>query len=176
MTSRSLVLSRAHLADALTGSRFVFAVLAIPLVSSGAWRASSLVVVLAWWTDFFDGRVARSTTGTRLGEWDPYADTAVGAGVVIGLAAGGHVLPVPWLVVTGGFVLAYLVGGNFAFGQIAQALGYGPLLWFATRADLVAISVLVGTIVVIAIFDARRFVSVTLPTFFEGVGLRKRSG
>lgn len=173
MTSRPIALTRAHVADALTGSRFLLAFVAIPVVDAGAWRTAALVVAAAWWTDYLDGKVARSTTGTRLGRWDPYADTAVGVGIVIGLAAGGHVPALPWIIATVGLAGTYLFTANFAFGQLTQAIGYGPLLWYAAVEDVPAIVVLVGTIVVIAILDARRFVTHTLPTFFEGMRLKK---
>lgn len=168
-----MVLTRAHVADALTGSRFLLALVVVPVVDAGAWRNAGIVVAAAWWTDYLDGRLARGTTGTRLGRWDPYADTSVGVGVVIGLAAGGHVPGLPWLVAAAGLAVAYLITGNFAFGQLTQAIGYGPLLWYAAIEDMPAIILLVGTIVAIAILDARRFVTVTLPTFFEGVRLRR---
>jgi cardiolipin synthase len=174
MTARSVALTRAHLADALTGARFALAPLAAPVVAAGAWRFAAIVVATAWWTDFFDGRIARTTTGTRLGRWDPYADTAVGAGIVIGLAAGRHVPPVPFLAALVLLAAAYVVTDNFAFGQLAQAIGYGPLLWYAAVEDLWALAVLVATIVAVAALDARRFVSYVLPTFFRGVGLSRR--
>ncbi len=173
MTSRSIALTRARVADALTGSRFLLAFVVIPVVDAGAWRTAAVVVAAAWWTDYLDGKIARGTTGTRLGSWDPYADTAVGVGIVLGLVAGGHVPGLPWLIAVAGLVGVYLITRNFAFGQLAQAIGYGPLLWYAAIEDAVAIVVLVGTIVAIGILDARRFVTHTLPTFFEGVRLRR---
>ncbi len=175
MISRAASLSAATIADGLTASRFVLAVAVVPLVASGAWRAAAIVVAVAWWTDFFDGRLARRTTGTRLGDWDPRADTAVGAGIVIGLAAGGHVPALPWLLAGGLFAAIYLFTGNFAFGQLVQALGYGPLLWFAAGSDAIALGVLAGTIAAVGVMDAPRFVSHTLPAFFEGMRLRRRS-
>ncbi len=170
MTSRLAAVNRAHVADALTASRFVLAVILVPIVARGAWMAAAIVVGAAWWTDFLDGRVARSTTGSRLGDWDPHADTAVGIGIVIGLAGGGHVPgPVWWLVIAGLLTVAHLVTGIFAFSEMVQALGYGPLLYLAAVHRGAAFLVMVATIAAILVLDVARFRTYTLPAFFDGL-------
>lgn len=176
MIVRSAGLKRSHVADALTASRFVIALTVAPIVGRGAWLAASLLVAAAWWTDFLDGRVARTTSGTRLGCWDPHADTAVGLGIVVGLAGGGHVLgPAWWVVGAGLFTLAYLVTGIFAFSESVQALGYGPLLWLTAANQRLGFAMLVGTIAAILILDIHRFRTYTLPAFFDGLrGLARR--
>ena len=47
MTSRSIALTRARVADALTGSRFLLAFVVIPVVDAGAWRTAAVVVAAA---------------------------------------------------------------------------------------------------------------------------------
>jgi len=163
-------LKRAHVADALTASRFVLALVVIPIAARGAWLLAGIVVTTAWWTDFLDGRMARSTTGSRLGDWDPHADTAVGIGIVAGLVGGGHVPgAVWWLVVAGLFTVAYLTTRIFAFSELVQALGYGPLLWLAAAHHRVVFVFMVATIAAILILDAHRFRRYTLPAFFDGL-------
>ena len=170
MTSRLAAVNRAHVADALTASRFVLAVILVPIVARGAWLPAGIVVAAAWWTDFLDGRVARSTTGSRLGDWDPHADTVVGFGIVVGLAGGGHLPgPVWWLVIGGLLTVTHLLTGIFAFSELAQALGYGPLLYLAAVHRGTAFLVMVATIGAILVLDATRFRTYTLPAFFDGL-------
>lgn len=155
----------ALLADGLTLARGLLAVVLVPVIDRGNWRLAALVLVAAWWTDFLDGRIARSTTGTRLGAWDERADTAVGAGVMIGLMAGGHVAAV-WPI-TGAVLLAlYLGTGRFGFSQMLQAIAYGAVLWTTFHTDQFGFALLAATIVAIGVLDVRRLVGYNLPEFF----------
>jgi len=170
MTARSPAITRAHLADGLTASRFVLALIAVPILIGGSWTAAGAVIAAAWWTDFLDGRVARSTTGSRLGAWDPHADTVVGLGVIIGLAGGGHV-PGPgwWLGAAALLTVAYTGTGIFAVSEMIQAVGYGPLLWLTATNRSIGFVVLIATITAILVLDLNRFRAHTLPAFFAGI-------
>ncbi len=173
MTSRSAALTRAHLADALTASRVPLGFVLVPVIAGDHWLGAGILLSIAWWTDFFDGRVAKSTTGTRLGAWDGYADAMVGAGVLVGVLAGGHVPVLPFAAAGLVFGVVLMATGNFAYGMLLQATGYGPLLFLFAAKSAPALVVAVATIVVIAIADRGRFVGYVLPTFFEGVRLRR---
>jgi phosphatidylglycerophosphate synthase len=156
-------------ADALTLGRLI---LVIPLGISaffGEWTATAVLLSGGWWSDFLDGKLARrASQPTMLGTWDMAVDTTVGAGLVAGLALGGH-LPI-WVGIVGA-VLAVAAASwrNLSLAMLLQALGYGPVLWFALQASLVGFTVAVATIVVIALIDWRRLVEWTLPTFFRGL-------
>ncbi len=57
--------------------------------------------------------------------------------------------------------------------MLLQATGYGPLLVLLAANSVAALLIVVGTIVVIAVVDRGRFVEYVLPTFFDGVRLRR---
>lgn len=89
----------------------------------------AILLSISWITDFLDGRLARrASTPTRLGRWDVWADTAVGAGLVVGLVLEGT-LPLSMglsaLVLFGGLFLA----GNLAVAMLVQLTGFLPILW-----------------------------------------------
>ncbi len=52
-------LDRADVADLLAPARLICAPIMLWLVSIRSLDAAVLVVVIAWWTDFLDGRLAR---------------------------------------------------------------------------------------------------------------------
>lgn len=156
-------------ADALTGGRMV---LALPLGVAGYagnWTITALLLSLSWWSDFFDGKLARRAgRGTRLGTWDLGADTLVGAGLLAGLVAGGHVA-VPWGVAGTLLGAGYLTLGNPALGMLLQAIAYGFALWFAAEHSAIGLVAATATIAAIAIFSPSRFFGYLLPTFFKGI-------
>jgi len=161
-------------ADALTAVR---AVLAVPLAlaaHAGNWSVAAVLLAVAWWSDFFDGRLARrSSESTALGDWDLAADTTVGAGLLIGLVLGHHVPP-SWGV--GGAVLGvgFLALRNPALGMLLQAAAYGPALFFAARSASPSFWLAAATIGAIAILDRRRLFGYVLPVFFGGILGRSR--
>ena len=164
-------------ADVLTVAR---ALSALPLALSawaGNWTLATLLLGAAWWSDFFDGRLARRAGGsTRLGRWDLPADTVVGAGLLAGLVAGSHLSPV--LGVLGAALgVGYVVLGNASLSMLLQALAYGPVLWFAATGRSFGFAVAVLTIVAIGVWDRDRLVGWVLPTFFAGIlGKRGKRG
>lgn len=125
----------------------------------------------AWISDFADGRVARASGETTvLGQWDLDADTAVGAGIVLGLTVSG------WLEWWLGIGLVALLGGAFfltrneAMSMLVQAIGYTLLLW-RTWSDghALALGWLVAIVAVIAVWNRRIFLQRSLPTFLDGI-------
>jgi phosphatidylglycerophosphate synthase len=75
----------------------VLAVLIPGAIVAGASTATSVLLTVAWASDFLDGRMARAGAGSRLGRWDVIADVMVGAGAALGLGLSGA-FPM-WLVV-----------------------------------------------------------------------------
>lgn len=163
------------LADGLTAGR---ALLSVPLAAvawSGAWTEACLLLAASWWSDLLDGRLARRSGGaTRLGRWDLAADTAVGAGLLVGLVGGGHV-PMPWWGGAGVLLAAgYVALRNPALGMLLQAIAYGPTLWFGAVERSPGFGVAVLSIVAIAVVDRARLLGYVLPTFFGGIVGRRR--
>jgi phosphatidylglycerophosphate synthase len=157
-------------ADALTAGRLVLAASLLMLAAESAPDGAAIALSFAWLSDAIDGKLARAAGGgTRLGEWDMPADTAVGAGLLLGMALGGLFplgLAVALILILG---LAYVLLKNPAFGMVLQAVGYATLLWrlwvVASPWRWLPVAVAGG----IGIAERRRFTSVILPTFFRGV-------
>jgi phosphatidylglycerophosphate synthase len=159
----------ARTADALTACRALLAVALIMLLAGGALSAGAVVLGAAWITDAADGAVAKAAGGgTRLGEWDMPVDTAVGAGVLAGLALHGWfpLLPAVVLVVVLG--TGYLYLRNPAIGQALQAVAWAAMLWrlWSERSPWgwVPVAVAAG----IGVAERRRFANEVLPAFFRG--------
>jgi phosphatidylglycerophosphate synthase len=162
----------ALLADGLTLGRGLLAVALIPTVERGDWRLTALLLTAAWWTDFFDGRVARTTAGTRLGAWDERIDTGVGASIMIGLVAGDHVTA--FWPIAGALLLAlYLATSRLVFSQILQAMAYGTVLWLSFHGDRPGFALMATTIALIGMFDMRRLLDHNLPEFFSLLRIKR---
>ncbi|MGH2530160.1 MAG: CDP-alcohol phosphatidyltransferase family protein [Actinomycetota bacterium] len=160
----------AWVADALTLTRALLALALAVVLAAGRIAPAAVLLSLAWLTDFADGRVARAGRGrTRLGGFDLPADTLVGAGVLVGLAADGYI-PAPVvaavLVVLGG---GFLVLRNEALSMALQAVGYGGFLWRLWTGRNAFLWAPVLTIAAIAVLDRRRFTRIVLPRFFGGM-------
>jgi hypothetical protein len=162
-------------ADGLTAGRALLSVPLAVVAWSGAWTGACLLLAASWWSDLLDGRLARRFGGaTRLGRWDLAADTAVGAGLLVGLVGGGHV-PAPWWGGAGALFAAGYVGlRNPAPGMLLQAIAYGPTLWFGAVERSPGFGVAVLTIVAIAVVDRARLVGYVLPAFFGGLVGRRQ--
>lgn len=171
----------AWLADALTLTRVLLALVLGVVLARGRLAPAAILLSFAWLTDFADGRVARAARGrTHLGGLDLPADTLVGAGVLVGLAADGNI-PSPvaaavLLVLGGGF----LVLRNEALSMALQAVGYGAFLWRLWTVRSAFLWAPVITIAAIAVLDRRRFTGIVLPRFFGEMrsvfALRRGSG
>jgi hypothetical protein len=162
--------SLALLADVLTASRAVLAVVAMLLLADGALGAAAVVVAVGWLTDAADGALAKAAGGgTRLGDWDMPADTAVGAGVLAGLAIHGWFPPILAVILLAVLGTAYLYFRNPAISQALQAVAWAALFWrlWTDRSPWgwVPVAVAAG----IGVAEQRRFTRVILPAFFRGV-------
>jgi hypothetical protein len=160
-------------ADALTAGR---AALALPLAvfaNAGRWAVVAVLLSIAWLSDYLDGRLARRAGGgTRLGRWDLAADTTVGAGLLAGLVAGGHLAG--WVGLAGaGLGIGFFFLSNPALGMLLQTIAYGTALWFAAGEAVAAFAVAVVTIAGITAVSLPRLFGYVLPAFFNG--LRGRS-
>jgi hypothetical protein len=157
-------------ADLLTAARMGMA-LALPVVlGTGRLTVAAVVVSSAWVTDILDGRLARISVGEgRLGRWDLIADTAVGAGIVVGLT-GASKLPL-WYAAGSLLLLGvwFLRTRNLASSMALQLAGYVPLLFvlWSERADWWWLPFV--TAALIGMVDWRRLIEVNIPGFLRGV-------
>ncbi len=159
----------ARLADALTTLRLVLAFAVVPLTSTGRWTALSVALSGAWLSDFLDGRLARRAGGgTRLGRWDMPIDTAVGAGLVIGLVLRGTLPEVVGVGALALFGTLYLFG-NVAASMLLQLTGFLPTLVILWEESPTAWWLPFGVIVLVGIFDWRRLLHVNIPAFLRGI-------
>lgn len=166
-------------ADTLTLARLGFALLLTAVVGrSLTW--AGLLLAAAWISDALDGRVARaSSRPTRLGGLDLSVDTAVGSGVLLGMATAGILsfpLAVGLIVLLGG---AYLWLRNPAPALALQGVAYGWFLAVVWTRQLTVRWVLLATIAVLFLTGARRLFTVVIPAFSSGtaalIARRRRS-
>lgn len=164
-----VAIDRAAVADLLTFSRLLSAPLMAWLVANRYLDAAVLVLGLAWCTDFFDGRFARSAArDTILKEWDLRADSWVGVALGLGLGLGGYY---SWWILAP-VAVAVFVGSVLSTNPALVMVGTGYLLgifvWGATQHGtlrwLPAVYVLVALIV-----SWKRFFGVVLPVLVRGL-------
>lgn len=164
-----VVIDRAAVADLLTFSRLLSAPLLAWLVGNRHLDEAVVVVGLAWCTDFFDGRFARSAArDTILKEWDLRADSWIGVGLGLGLGLGGYfswwiLAPVAAAVFVGSVVCTnpalVMVGTGYLFGVFVWgATQHGTLWWLPALYVMVAL-----------IASWRRFFGVVLPVLVHGL-------
>jgi phosphatidylglycerophosphate synthase len=163
----------ASVADLLTISRLGIALVVIPAAWSLSLGPTAILVTTAWLTDFLDGKVAR-TAGTegRMGRWDMACDTAVGAGLVIGLTGAGLI---PILAGVGAVVVfgAWFLTGNYAAAMLLQITGYLPLLALLWTERPTGWWLPFITAALIGIVDWRRLLLINIPNFLRGLAGRK---
>ncbi len=161
-------LDRADFADLLTLARLMSAPIMLWLVSIRSLDAAVLVAVIAWWTDFFDGRMARKADReSRLKDWDLRADAWLASAMGLGLGLAGYFSW--WVAVTLGaavLVMSVLLS-NPAAVMVGVAVQYGMFivamyLW----ADLWWLGVL--HVIVFVGASWKRFWGVLLPAFWAG--------
>jgi phosphatidylglycerophosphate synthase len=156
-------------ADALTVARMLIAVALVPIAWAGSWTSAAALLSLAWISDVLDGRLARRAVGeSMLGRFDLIADTAVGAGLLLGLV--GHGTIQPWaglgaLVVFGALFWA----GNLAAAMLLQLTGYVPFLYVLGRETPTGWWLPFASAVVIGGIDWRRLVLISIPAFLRGM-------
>ncbi|HEX6301718.1 MAG TPA: CDP-alcohol phosphatidyltransferase family protein [Acidimicrobiia bacterium] len=158
-------------ADLLTAARLgVSVILPAVLWPRGSLTAAAVLVSAAWISDVVDGRLARYSGGEgRLGHWDLTADTAVGAGVVVGLAGAGAVPA--WYAVSALFLLGawFLRTRSLASSMILQLSGYVPLLWTLLREQADWWWLPFFAALLIGLVDWRRLIEVNVPGFLRSV-------
>jgi phosphatidylglycerophosphate synthase len=159
----------ARIADLLTISRLVLAVLVVPAAWSANLELTGLLISAAWLTDFLDGRVARRSGGEgRMGRWDLTVDTLVGAGLLIGLTGAGEI-PL-WLTAVAMVVLGgWFFSGNPAASMLLQLTGYVPLLLILWSRRPSAWQAPFLTAILIGVLDWRRLFTINIPAFLHGL-------
>ena len=142
----------------------------VATLTAGRLAAAATLLAGAWLTDALDGPAARaSELRTRLGRFDLVADTAVGAGVLAGLALAGDVpagLAWPLLAVLG---IGFLVLRNPALSMTLQAAGYAWLLWTLWDENEPAFWLPLGTAAGLLLLLHRRLFRTVIPAFFGGL-------
>jgi hypothetical protein len=157
--------------DALTLARVIVAVALIPVLGARRLTLSAALLGSAWICDFLDGRAARASAGrTRLGDVDLWADTFVGAGVVLGFTVWGWVPPAVGLGLTALLLAAFALTRNEAMSMLLQATGYALAIW-RTWQDGHPASLwwLLTIVAAIAVVNRRIFWQRSLPTFLGGL-------
>ena len=160
----------AVLADLLTGSRFLLGIAMVGTLMSDRVHLFSILLSVAWASDVFDGRLARSSgRRTMFGEADMLIDTWVGVCVLIGLALSDRA-PV-WLVIVGVVVLGtlYLFTKNPAISQVLQGTAYGAALWLIYTSADATLWIPLGTLALLMLMEYKKFFGKVLPMFFQGV-------
>ena len=155
-------------ADLLTSTRLAVA-LAFPLVLwSRGLTSAAFLLSWAWISDLLDGRLARrSGRDGRMGRWDIAVDTAVGAGIVIGLGGIGEVPAwfVPSsIVLFGGW---WLVMKKPAGSMLLQLSGYAPLLRLLWNEQPRWWWLPFATAGLALMFDWRRLIRINIPGFLR---------
>ncbi len=168
--------TKAQVADLLTASRVLLAMLLAVAVATSSFPTATVVLVVAWLTDLLDGRLARAaTSATRLGAWDFRIDVSLGAAILVGLMLSG--LGSPWLVVPAiGFLAGLtLITGNPAPSMLLLAYGYAWFLWILLDLRPLFWWLPFASILLLLVVDWHRFTTVILPAFFRGIATLGRS-
>lgn len=162
-------MDRAQLADLLTFSRLLAAPVLVTLLAGGRLEAAALFLTLAWFTDFFDGRMARSADRpTRLNGWDLRADAWLAAGLGIGMGLGGYLT---WWI-AGPLSLFVFLGSVLLANPAPVMIGYGlltgmMLLVFVTENSWWWIPM--GAILVLLVPTRQRFLKGVMPALWAGL-------
>ena len=167
--SGAISIDRADLADLLTFSRLLAAPLVAWLTATRSLNTTMVVVGLAWCSDFFDGRLARSARReTRLKEWDLRADLWLATGLGVGMGLAGYV---SWWVIApiAGFVfVGSLLLTNPSTTMVGLAVLYVMFLWnLVSRGGWWWLPALYLLVLLIA--DWERFREVILPALWRSL-------
>jgi phosphatidylglycerophosphate synthase len=161
---------RAVLADVLTGSRLVMGPVIVAALVTDRVLLFAIILSIAWATDVFDGRLARSAgRPTLFGDTDMLIDTWVGVCVLLGFGLSERA---PLWVVGVVIVLLgalYLATRNPAVSQALQAIGYGGALWLIFVSEEASLAIPLGTLAVLMLLEYKKFFGKVLPMFFKGV-------
>lgn len=162
-------LDRADVADLLTLARLIGAPIMLWLVSIRSLDAAVLVAVIAWWTDFLDGRLARKAhRESRLKEWDLRADAWLASAMGLGLGLAGYfswwvVAPLAAVVLVMSVLMSnpavVMAGVGVQYGMFIIAMHLWADLWWL---GVLHVVVFLGA-------DWKRFWGVILPAFWAGL-------
>ena len=162
-------LDRADVADLLTLARLLSAPIMLWLVSIRSLDAAVLLAVIAWWTDFLDGRLARrADRESRLKDWDLRADAWLASAIGLGLGLAGYfswrvAVPLAAAVLVMSVLLSnpsvVMVGVAVQYGMFILATYLWADLWW------------LGVLHVLALLGAgwKRFWGVVMPAFWAGL-------
>ncbi|HJR18654.1 MAG TPA: CDP-alcohol phosphatidyltransferase family protein [Actinomycetota bacterium] len=169
--SAAAAVALARTADGLTFSRLVIAIVLVPVLGAHHAAAAAVLVGAGWLTDFFDGRAARAADGrTRLGAFDLWVDTLVGAGLLLGFVAWGWVPALVGVSLVVVLFAAFAFTRNDALSFLLQAIGYALLLWRTWQDGAHGALVwLLGLIVFLAVVNRKQFLGNAVPTFLNGI-------
>ena len=163
------VMDRAQLADLLTFSRLLAGPVLVALLAGRRLEAAALFLTLAWFTDFFDGRMARSSDRpTRLNGWDLRADAWLAAGLGIGLGLGGYLTW--WL--AGPLSLFVFAGAVLLVNPAPVMVGIGALTGLTLLTFVTEDSwwwVPAGALLILLVPSRKRFLHTILPALWAGV-------
>ncbi len=164
-----------RLADGLTLARFPIAMTVFVMFERQNLAWAGLFLVLGWFTDFWDGRLARFAPGsTRLGPFDVVADVVLASGVGLGLVESlGSSLAVT-IVASG--VLAAALHGNHSPAMLFISGAYGAGIWVILAGGVWSGSIVIGGLIAIFVLDFDRLVRELIPAFFFGLGLGRGRG
>jgi hypothetical protein len=167
---------RALIADVLTAGRVLLAMLLAVAIATDSMPSAIVILIIAWLTDLFDGRLARSASApTRLGDWDFRVDVALGVAILVGLTFSD--IASPWLVVAAVATLAGLtiMTGNPAPAMLLLAFSYSWFLWLLLDRRPSLWWLPFAAIGFLLAIDWRRFFQVILPAFFRGMSTFTRT-
>lgn len=170
------MVTRSQVADALTASRIVLAMLLAVTLATGSFPVATVVLVVAWVTDLLDGRLARSAhTPSRMGDWDFRIDVSLGVAILVGLLLSGLVSP--WLVILaiGGLAGFTILTGNPSPSMLLLAFAYAWFLWLLLDRQPLLWWLPFASILVLLVVDWDRFTRVILPAFFRGIATLGRT-
>lgn len=155
---RSFLEEKAHyLADFLTLSRFIIAFLIVYYsLQSFALRTASIMVVMGWSTDVFDGMVARKFGGTFLGWFDLPADLCFSTSILF-YELHSDFLPLKIsLILTALFLIAAVVLKNEAPMMFWMGMVYGSFIISAFFYDFTSFVLLVSGVIFALVVNPAR--------------------
>jgi len=155
---KGLISENAHyLADFLTLSRFFIALMLLYYAIQGfSIRAASIIVITGWFTDVFDGMIARKYGNTSLGFLDLPADLTFVSAIIFYLVY-TRLFPLKWVAgITLLLLSLALAFKNEAPMNFWMGVVYGGFIYSAVRKDSHAFVLLLIAIITIIVLNPSR--------------------